>query len=174
MNEFIKQILCTIAGAIKAAVAFIVGYLKSEKEASQARLQQLQQQQQNNYIYSLMYTLAINLYYVLRARNYYFLKPLSASADIRLLTYQEYKKGQFIYIYELTKTTQETVASTILIQMKHDINADIAQAHHYLMSVYGAQAFMLTYPFIYHGITVVGILDTGTAIRIQIVSNYMP
>ena len=176
MNN-IKQILCTIAGAAKAATAFIVatlaGNLQSEKESQQAYIQQMQQQQRTAYIQSIMYELANNLYYVLKGRNYYFIKPLTASADIRSLNYQEYN-GQFIYIYELTKTTQVTVASTILLQVKKDINADIAQAHHYLMSVYGEHMFMITYPFLFHGISVLGIYDTGTAIRIQVVSNYMP
>lgn len=176
MNN-IKQILCTIAGAAKAATAFIVatlaGYLQSEKESQQAYIQQMQQQQRADYIQSLMYALADNLYYVLKGRNYYFIKPLTASADIRSLNYQKCENGQFIYIYELTKTTQETVASTILNQVRHDINADIAQARHNLMSVYGEQAFMITYPFL-QDIQVVGIMDSGTAIRIQVVSNYMP
>ena len=52
MNN-IKQILCTIAGAAKAATAFIVatlaGYLQSEKESQQAYIQQMQQQQRTAY-----------------------------------------------------------------------------------------------------------------------------
>lgn len=160
--------------ALKSVLMYIVSIFQLEKEEAQARAQIMQKQQKRMYVQSLMYALTNDLFYVLHGRNYYFIRAITAVADIRSLNYQECENGQFIYIYELTKTMQNIIASTILIQMKHDINADIAQAQHYLMSVYGEQAFMLTYPFLFHGIKVVGIKDTGTAIRIQIVSNYMP
>lgn len=178
MNEFnIKRLLYVSIKAVKSVFIFIItvltDFLQSEKESQKAYTQQMQQQQQTNYIQSLMYALANDLFYVLHGRNYYFIRAITAVADIRSLDYQEYN-GQFIFTYELTKTTQETVASTILNQVRQDINADIAQAHHNLISVYGEQTFVFTYPFLFHGIKVVGILDTGTAIRIEVVSNYMP
>lgn len=182
MNGFnnIKQILRASIKAVKSVFVFIItvltDFLQSEKEEAQARAQMMNEQQKQMYVQSLMYALANDLFYVLHTRNYYFIRAITAVADIRILNYQECKNGQFIYIYEyeLTKTTQVTVASTILLQVKKDVNSDIAQAHHYLMSVYGEQMFVFTYPFLFHGIKVVGILDTGTAIRIQVVSNYMP
>lgn len=170
MNDFISVVL----GAIKSVWNFLTSYFKSEWAESQARAQYLQQQQEKQYIQSLMYDLAYDLFHVLHNRNYYFVRPLTAVADIRVTSYQKCANNRYVYIYELTKTTIAITAETILQQVKQDTNADIAQARHYLMSVYGTQAFMLTYPYLFHGIKVLGLLDTGTAIRIAVISNYMP
>lgn len=177
MNEFISVGLGAIKsvwGFLTSAVSNVMDYYKSEKELQEVRAQQLQQLQEAQYIQSLMYDLAYDLFHVLHNRNYYFVRPLTAVADIRVTSYQKCANNRYVYIYELTKTTIAITAETILKQVKQDTNADIAQARHYLMSVYGTQAFMLTYPYLFHGIKVLGLLDTGTAIRIAVISNYMP
>lgn len=176
-NFDIKTIPYDFIRAVKTAlvvtVSAISGFFQSERQQAQARTQQLQAQQQEQCIQDFMYRLSNDLFAVLRGRNYYFVRTVTAVADIRLSGFRTVN-GRLLYSYELTKTTSQTAAHAVLGQVRRDINSDMERARHYLLSVYGAQAFLMSYPFLYYGLYITGIADTGTAIRIDVTTDCRP
>lgn len=173
MNDVFKK----MADAIKKIAST---YYQTERELQEVRVQQLQQQQQQQlqqrtrqYIKSLMYSLTNDLFVALHGQNYSFIRPLSAPAEIRVCGYS-FINGQNVYEFELTKTQTAVVTDVSLKQLRWDFNSDIELAQHHMVSVYGTQDFFMPYPFLYYGMRVVRIKDTGTAIRIGVVSNYAP
>lgn len=166
-----ENIIKNICNYVSIIYLYFKNLYKSEKE--QAKQQQLliQAKQKQQYMYNIMSGLAKELYSVLNRRRYYFIQTILSPNDIRIVGCQM-AENKVYYIFELSKSTSNSVQTAVLLKVKENINSDIAQLCHHLLSTYGEYSFSISYPFLYYGIMVVGIQDIGLGIQIKVLSNY--
>lgn len=162
INKIIYQIVSSIKDEITAAQA--------AKEQQRAAVERAKQ---NQFIYNYMLRLRMDLFESMRDHKYGRLAHISVASDIRIHDYQKLNDGTFLYLYRLTKIDNNPIARTIQDEIRANMNRDIASCHQELCREYGDIYVLQMFPFLYHGLYVTGIRDTGgTDVTIAIQSYW--
>ena len=163
MKDFLKKIYSLISAMLTA----FSDSLQSAHEQKQQQQLLMQEYRRADYIRSVMYEMQNDLFPILGKRHYRFLNSILAPADIRVAGYKVRGNG-IIYEFQLEKSAETSVDSTILQRVQQNMNADIQQAQYHL----GTHGSLADYPFLAYGLKVVGIKDVGLALQVSVVTNY--
>ena len=150
---------------IKNVVYQIISSIKDEITAAQAAKEQqraaVERAKQNQFIYNYMSGLRMDLFESMRDHKYGRLAYISAASDIRIDRYKVLADGSYVYFYRLSKIDNNPIARTSQDEIRANINRDIASTHQELCREYGDIYVSQMYPFLYKGLYITGIRDTG-------------
>ena len=162
---------------IKNVVYQIVSSIKDEITAAQAAKEQqraaVERAKQDQLAYDYMSALRADLFEALRDHKYGRIAYISAASDIRIDRYKVLADGSYVYFYRLSKIDDNPIARSILNQISGNINRDIASTHQELCREYGDIYVSQMYPFLYKGLYITGIRDTGGTDVTVAVQSYL-
>ena len=151
--------------SLKKIIYQIVSSIKDEITAAQAAKEQqraaVERAKQDQLAYDYMSALRADLFEALRDHKYGRIAYISAASDIRIHSYKKLNDGSFVYFFNLQKIDCSSIARTILDQVCSNMNRDIASTHQELCREYGDIYVSQMYPFLYKGLYITGIRDTG-------------
>lgn len=114
----------------------------------------------NMAINTMMHQMTIDLYRAFHAHSYS-LCPIKTVESIRLYNWKK-QNGFYFYQFAIDKRTPDRIATFQLRQMEKDMNTDICSARHNILYFDGAEYLYYTFPFLYHGIKVTSVQDSGS------------
>ena len=150
LNTIIYQLLLSIKDEVIAAQA--------------AREQQravVERTKQDKLAYDYMSGLRMDLFEAMRDHKYGRLCQIATATDIRILNYKKLNDGSFVYFFNLQKVDCNPISRSILDLISSNINRDIASCYNDLRNNYGDIYVSQMFPFIYKGLYITGMRDTG-------------
>ena len=151
--------------------------VKDEIAKAQAAKEQqratVEHARQNQVIYNYMSALRLDLFEAMHGHRYGRLSQIEMASDIRISDYKILKDGSIVYLFDLEKTDGGTIARTILDLVRVDMNRDIVSCHKDLCHNYGDIYVSQMFPFLYYGLHIIAIRDTGgTSVTIAVRSYW--
>ena len=112
-------------------------------------------------IHTMMHQMTIDLYRSFHAHSYN-LFPIKTVESIRLHNWK-LQAGYYFYQFTIEKKSADKIPAFLLKQMKDDMNTDIFSARDNILYFEEPEYLFYTYPFLYHGIKVISVEDSGSS-----------
>jgi len=124
-------------------------------------------------IHNMMHQMTIDLYRAFHAHSYN-LFPIKTVESIRLYNWK-LQNGYYFYQFTIEKKSTDKIPAFLLKQMKDDMNTDICSARDNILYFEDLEYLFYTFPFLYHGIKVISVYDSGSShIIITVCSRLTP
>lgn len=172
MKEQITKILNYIWKTIQELVNIIVIIIRWVFEPNQAQPNTLTEKEKLYLAVDIMmHQMSIDLYRAFHFHGYN-LSPIEHVESIRLHNWK-LQNSIFFYQFTLEKKSDGKISNYLLNKMKNDMNTDIVRARTNTLYSEGEEFLYYTYPFLYHGITVISVEDSGFVDIIVTVSSQL-
>ena len=168
-----KKLIATLNKMCEALKCALHTYYKEK----QRQKSQWEKRVKDDVIYNFMFAMRTDLFEAFQNRHYSHLCPIKNIRDIRITDYSYSQKIGWTYMFQLSKTASENdkIARTFLIDIKSNMNKDIASAQKELFHFWGNQYFLSFYPFLANGVYVMDIKDMGgTDVLITVQTHVQP